>query len=121
MTDTNQPEKLTHFRKLFNPLYLGAHDLEFGKEYKVTIEKIDQNVEVIGEVGKKQSKAIIHFKGATKPMILNSVNSKMIAKVLGIKFIEKWIGGSVIIKVITEKNFGEEMEVIRVMNKKACA
>jgi hypothetical protein len=119
MTDqATQPEKLTHFRKLFNPLYLGAHDLEFGKEYKVAIEKIDQNVEVIGEGGKKQAKAIIHFKGSAKPMILNSVNSKMIAKVLGEKFIEKWIGGSVIIKVVIEKNFGEDMEVIRVMNKK---
>jgi len=119
MTDTNQPEKLTHFRKLFNPLYLGAHDLEFGKEYKVTIEKIDRDIEVVGEGGKKQKKPIIYFKGAAKPMILNSVNSKMISKVLSEKMIERWIGQSVIIKVINEKNFGEEIDVIRVMNKKA--
>lgn len=119
MTDTTQqPEKLTHFRKLFNPLYLGSHDLEPGKEYTVTIEKIDRDIEVIGEGGKKQKKAIIHFKGATKPMILNSVNSKMLAKICGSKYIEQWIGKSCTIKVVVERNFGEDMDVIRVMNKK---
>lgn len=109
----------THFRKLFNPLYLGSHDLEPDKEYKVTIEKIERDIEVIGDGGKKQKKAIIHFKGASKPMILNSTNSKMIAKVTGSKYIEEWIGKSVIIKVLQEKSFGEMMDVIRVLNKQA--
>ena len=112
-------ETKTHFRKLFNPLYLGAHDLEQGKEYKVSIEKIDRDVEVIGEGGKKQKKAIVHFKGATKPMILNSVNSKMIAKLSGTNFIEEWVGKAFIIKVVQERNFGELMDVIRVLNKPA--
>lgn len=117
MSEQQQPK--THFRKLFNPLYLGSHDLEQGKEYKVTIERIDKDVEVIGEGGKKQKKPIIHFKGASKPMILNSTNSKMIWKLAGSKFIEDWIGLTVIIKVVVERSFGEDMDVIRVLNKKA--
>ena len=112
-------ETKTHFKKLLNPLYLGSHDLEKDKEYKVTIEKIVQDVEVIGEGGKKSKKAICHFKGANKPMILNATNMKMIAKVLNSPMIEDWIGKTVIIKVIQERSFGELMDVVRVMNKQA--
>ena len=110
-------EQKTHFRKLFHPLYLGSHDLEIGKDYTVTIEKIDQDVEIIGDGGKKQKKPVIHFKGASKPMILNSTNSKMIAKLTGSKFIEDWVGKQVIIRVVQERSFGELMDVIRVLNK----
>ncbi len=88
-------ENKTHFKKLLNPIYLGSHDLEPNKEYKVTIDRIQQDVEVIGDGGKKQKKAICHFKGASKPMILNATNMKMISVVLGSKFIEDWIGKSV--------------------------
>jgi hypothetical protein len=95
-------ENKTHFRKLLNPLYLGSHDLEPDKEYKVTFERIDRDVEVIGEGGKKQKKPVAHFKGASKPMILNATNLKM----------------SVIIKVVQERSFGEMMDVIRILNKK---
>jgi hypothetical protein len=112
-------EQKTHFRKLFNPLYLGSHDLEPDKEYKVTIERIERDVEVIGDGGKKQKKPIIYFKGAQKPMILNSTNSKMIMKVTGSKYIEDWVGKSIIFKVMQEKSFGEIMDVIRVLNKQA--
>jgi hypothetical protein len=51
-------------------------------------------------------------------MILNATNMKMIAAVLGSKFIEDWIGKSVIIKVLQERNFGEVMDVVRVINRK---
>ena len=110
-------EQKTHFRKLFNPLYLGSHDLEFGKEYTLTIQKIEKDVEVIGDQGKKQKKAIIYFEKAPKPMILNSTNAKMIAKVLNTKFVEDWYGKQITLKVVQEKSFGELMDVIRVLNK----
>jgi hypothetical protein len=112
-------ENKTHFKKLLNPLYLGSHDLEPNKDYKVTIEKIERDVEVIGEGGKKQKKAICHFVGGKKPMILNATNMKMIAVVTGSKFIEDWITKSVIIKVVQERTFGEMLDVIRVQNKQA--
>jgi hypothetical protein len=112
-------ENKTHFKKLLNPMYLGSHDLEPNKEYKVTIERIDRDVEVIGDGGKKQKKAICHFKGASKPMILNATNMKMISVVLGSKFIEDWMGKSVLIAVKQERSFGEMMDVVRVLNKQA--
>jgi hypothetical protein len=111
-------EQKTHFKKLLNPKYLGSHDLEPNKEYTVTIERIERDVEVIGDGGKKQNKSICHFKGASKPMILNATNMKMISAVLGSKFIEDWIGKAVIIKVLQERNFGEVMDVVRVINRK---
>ena len=112
-------EQKTHFRKLLNPLYLGSFDLDPNQEYKVTIEKIDRDIEVIGDGGKKQKKAIVHFKGATKPMILNATNMKMIAKVSGSKFIEDWIGKTFILKVTQEMAFGEKIDVCRILNKQA--
>jgi len=110
-------ENKTHFKKLLNPLYMGSHDLELNKEYKVTFERIERDVEVIGEGGKKQKKPIAHFKGAGKPMILNATNMKMVAVVTGSKYIEDWIGKTVVIKVIQERTFGEMLDVVRVQNK----
>jgi hypothetical protein len=111
-------EQKTHFKKLLNPKYLGSHDLEPNKEYIVTIERIERDVEVIGDGGKKQNKSICHFKGASKPMILNAKNLKMMSIVLGSKFIEDWLGKSVIIRIEQERNFGEMMDVVRVINRK---
>jgi hypothetical protein len=112
-------EQKTHFKKLLNPMYLGSHDLDPTQEYKVTIERIERDIEVIGDGGKKQKKAIAHFKGASKPMILNATNMKMIAKVSGSKFIEDWIGKTFILKVTQERSFGEIMDVVRILNKQA--
>lgn len=111
-------QQKTHFKKLLNPKYLGSHDLEEGKEYKVTIEKFERDVEIIGDGGKKQKKSIVYFAGATKPMILNATNLKMISLVVGSKFIEDWIGKSLFIKVVQERAFGEMLDVVRVINKK---
>lgn len=110
-------EQLTHFKKLLNPKYLGSHDLEPDKEYPVIIERYNKE-EVIGDAGKKSDKTICYFKGGQKGLILNATNLKMMSKVLGSKYIEHWIGKTVILKVVQEKAFGETMDVIRVLNKK---
>ena len=114
-------ENKTHWKKLMNPKYLGSYDLEPDKEYKVIIERVDRDIEVIGDRGKKEKKGIIHFKGASKPLILNATNAKMITKVFGTPNIEDWIGRTCIIKVVKEKtNFDPEpIDVIRVLNKQA--
>lgn len=108
----------THFKKLLNPKYLGSHDLDPDKEYRVKIEKFERDVEIIGDGGKKQKKSIVHFAGASKPMILNATNLKMISVVIGSKYIEDWIGKEITIKVVQERAFGEILDVIRVLNKK---
>lgn len=129
MTDeaANQPEetpqqpKGTHWKKLMNPKYLGSYDLEFGKEYHVKIERIEKAVDIIGDKGKKEKKPILHFVGASKPLILNPTNAKMMTVVSGTPEIEGWIGKTFVIKVVKEKtNFDPQpIDVIRVMNKKA--
>ena len=111
-------ENKTHFKKLLNPKYLGSHDLEENKEYKVKIDRFERDVEIIGDGGKKQKKSIVYFSGATKPMILNATNLKMISLVTGSKYIEDWIGKEVFIKVVQERAFGEMLDVVRVLNKK---
>ena len=103
-----------------NPKYLGAYDLEFDKEYTFIIERIERDIEIVGESGRKDKKPIVHIRGGKKPWILNPTNSKMLTIVLGSPFIDDWIGKPFIIKVVKEKTkFSPELiDVIRVMNKK---
>jgi len=86
-------ESLTHWRKGFNPLYLGAYSLApTYKDWILTISNVQQDVEVVDQDGKKGYAMICHFVENCKPMILNATNSKVIVKISKSEFIEKWIG-----------------------------
>lgn len=105
----------THYKKLDNPNYLGAYSLMDGEEQpKDLIVKITKvcNEDVVSANGTEQCK-IAHFHGQ-KPMILNSINSKTIAKVVGSPYIEDWVGQNITLYVAKIKAFGESMEALRV-------
>lgn len=106
-------EKLTHWRKLHNPDYLGAYALEPGKDLVATI-KVVRNETVTGSDGKKEECMVMYFEGNVKPMIVNSTNSKTISKVLGTPYIEKWAGGKIQLFATNVKAFGEVVEALRV-------
>lgn len=110
-------EKVTHWKKLTNPHYLGAHDLQPGQEVKVTIEKV-QVEKVKGTDGKDEDCVVCYFVGAKKPMILNKTNMKMIQKVHATPYIEQWAGKAVYLRPEKVKAFGEVVDALRIMNKK---
>lgn len=116
-TGTTVPQKVTHWKKLTNPNYLGSHDLQPGQEARITIESISKEP-VKGADGKEEMCIVAKIKGA-KPLILNKTNCKIIARVLDTPYIEEWAGKQVIIYVAKGvKAFGEIVDAIRVKAQK---
>lgn len=116
-TTANQTTPVTHWKKLTNPNYIGAHDFQPGQELTITIESVGNEM-VKNMDGKDESCIVARIKGAKKPLILNKTNCKLISKVLGTPYIEQWGGGKVILYVAKVKAFGEVVDAIRVKNQK---
>lgn len=104
---------LTHWKKLTNPLYLGAYSIEDGQDLVLTIKTVTQEV-VMGADGKKEDCTVCYFSDAEKPMILNSTNCKVISKLANTPYIEKWTGLRIQIGVEKVKAFGDVVEALRV-------
>lgn len=115
--EAKTPEKVTHWKKLTNPNYIGAHDLQPGQEVKITIKSVAQEM-VKGQDGKEEQCVVARLEGAKKPFILNKTNMKIITKVLDTPYIEEWSGKSVIIYAAKVKAFGEMVDALRVKNQK---
>ena len=105
-------EKLTHWKKLINPDYLGAYSLDGMKELNVTIEKVVREM-VTGTGGKKEECTVAYLKNQ-KPFIINRTNGKTITKVLKTPYVEEWCGKSITLYATTTKVAGEEVECLRV-------
>ena len=110
---------VTHWKKLTNPNYIGAHDLQPGQEVKITIKSVAKEM-VKGVDGKEEELIVARLeKTATgKPMILNKTNCRIISKVLDTPYIEEWAGRSVIIYSAKVKAFGDFVDALRVKNQK---
>ena len=111
------PDKLTHWKKLNNPDYIGAYAFEPGETKTLAIQKVTREI-VKGPDGKSEECTIVHWRESEKPLILNVTNAKAIQKVSGTPYIEKWPGVRVIIGVEAVKAFGEVVEAVRVKKTK---
>ena len=111
----------THWKKLTNPNYVGAHDLQPGQELTVTIESITNEPvkHFDGKSVKEDNCIIARFKGAKKPMILNKTNCKIIAKNVGSNFTEDWVGKSITIYATNVRVGAEVVEGLRIKNTKS--
>lgn len=105
----------THWKKIVSdPNYLGEADFNEGEEKVATIKEIRRSVTVKTAEGEAQ-KAVLYFKEAIKPMILNATRSKAIQKVSGSKYVEDWPGTRIILYVDDNvKAFGELVSAVRV-------
>lgn len=102
----------THWKQLINPDYLGAYSLDEGKDLNVTIESVSKEV-VTGAGGKKDECSVARIKGQ-KPFILNSTNSKTIARLCNSPYIEDWANLTITLFVSTTNLKGEQVECLRV-------
>lgn len=107
--------KVTHWKKLTNPNYIGSHDLQPGQELKLVIESVAQEM-VKGTDGKEEQCIVAKIKGAKKPMILNKTNCRIITKNLDTPYIEQWAGKEITIYSAKVKAFGEFVDALRVKN-----
>lgn len=105
-------EKLTHWKKLINPDYLGAYSLDGLPELNVTIEKVVREI-VTGTGGKKEECTVAYLQN-NKPFIINRTNGKTITKVLKSPYVEEWVGKSITLYATTTKVAGEDVECLRV-------
>jgi hypothetical protein len=94
----------------FPSKFMKASDLPEGTVVPFQIEEI--RMEEIGR--EKQTKPVIYFKGQEKGFVCNKTNANTIAKALGSRDTEDWIGKTIKLYQ-TEVQFGDEMvESIRV-------
>jgi hypothetical protein len=108
-------ETLTHWKKVRNPDYLGSYAMPpDGSEIILTISKA-QKESVAGTDGKKEDCLVIHFaEPGWKPMILNSTNAKVIQRLAGTPYIERWGGTRVQIYTAKVKAFGDVHDALRI-------
>lgn len=106
-------EKLTHWKKLVNPDYLGSYALEPGKDMTLTIKSCGLEM-ITGSSGKKEEKMVMHFMENVKPMIVNRTNSKTITKLYKTPYIEQWSGKKIILYARQITAFGEEVDALRI-------
>lgn len=107
-------EKLTHWKKLTNPDYLGAYALEPGQDLVVTIKSVANEL-VASADGKKETCMVMKFVENVKPMVLNATNSKTITKLFKTPYIEEWAGRKIQIYIQTGvKAFGDVVDALRI-------
>lgn len=105
--------KLTHWKKLVNPDFIGAYVLEPGKDLILTIKTA--SVEKFkGQDGKEQEGIILRFVEDSKPMILNRTNAKTVTKIHKTPYIEQWSGKQIQVYARQIRAFGEDMEALRI-------
>jgi len=107
--------KMTHWKKLTNPNYLGSYAFQPGEEKAVTIAAVGQEeVTNPAEPEKKENCIVAHFMQPEKPLILNKTNCRAIERLAGTPDIEKWPGVGIILCVQRVPAFGELVEAVRV-------
>ncbi len=104
----------TDYRKLYGKEWVGAWDLEDGKDKTVTITAVAGG-ELTSIGGRKSKKPCLSIKGTEKKLAINSTNGKTIAAMYG-KFIEDWVGKRITLyKSSTRSPDGDgEVECVRI-------
>lgn len=105
-----------HWKKMFNPDYIGAYELDNGQELILTIKSVKPEM-VTGERGKKEELLVARFYENVKPMILNKTNCKTIQKIYKTPNIEDWIGKKIQIFATTTPFGSEVVECLRIRPK----
>ncbi len=107
---------MAHWKKMFNPDYLGAYSIEDGKDIIGTIKSVAREM-VTGPGGKKEECTVCRFAERIKPMILNKTNCKAISKLYKTPDTDNWIGKKIQIYATTTKFAGEIVECLRIRDK----
>lgn len=105
-----------HWKKSFNPEYIGAYAFNPGEEKVGTIASVREE-QVVGAEGKKETCLVARFEEKDLlPLILNVTNCKMITKVYKTPYREDWIGKQIVMRVKQVKAFGDVVEAVRIKN-----
>ncbi len=111
--DSQNPTKLTHWKKEFNPDFLGSWSLDGGEDIVLTIKKTGRTKVKSQQNPKGEDCFAAWFKETDKPMILNVTNCRIIGKLYS-NYIETWIGKKIQLYVKEVSAFGEVVEALRI-------
>lgn len=110
------PEQLTHWKKTFDPNYLGTYALKPGEILVATVDHVEMRDVFNPARQKEESKTVLFFREKDiKPMILNNTNCKAISKVAGSPYMEQWSGVKIQIHTEVVKVRGETTDGLRVI------
>lgn len=104
---------MPHWKKAFNPDYLGSWSLENGQDMILTIKSVGVET-VTGEGGRKEECLVARFCEDVKPMILNKTNCKTISKIYKNPDYLSWFGKKIQIYQDKTKFAGEFVECLRI-------
>lgn len=108
----------THFKKFYDPNYLGAYAIEEGEEPIYTIKAVKREKLTLPN-GDKDDATVVYFKEKkAKPLVLNVTNAKTIKKIYGTPYIEDWVGKKIQLYVTKVKAFGELTDAVRIRPRK---
>lgn len=112
---TEQAPKIkTHWKQLIDPRFLGVYALPNGEDMTVTINYVQK--ETITMMGGKKEDHSLAYMVETKPLILNSTNSKTIEKLYG-PYIEDWSGKRITLYASTTKLGHDVVDCLRIRPK----
>lgn len=105
----------THYKNLGTPPdYLGAYAFEPREEKTGTIARVCTE-QVTGMDGRANACVVCHFQEqGLKPMVLNSTNCQIIAKLYGTPYVEEWVGKKIVIRVQKVRAFGGVSDGLRI-------
>ena len=107
-------EELTgDFRKYMDKNFLGAWDVPDGKDLVLTIDHCEQN-DVKNERGSQKKLTLYFVERDYKPMILNTTNSKRIAKAYNSTRVEDWKHKKISIYTERVTAFGGTTDALRI-------
>ena len=122
MSNLKQNKAMTLYRKLFDPRFISAEDLD-GREVTLTIDKVDICNDIHNtETNKIEEKPILVFvekhrdgkyKGEPIKMVLNKTNAKKIAELYG-RHYEGWSGKRILLYPTSIKAFKQVLDAIRI-------
>lgn len=96
---------------VFKGSYLKADDLQ-NRRVKVTIA--DVTMEEIGHDDKKENRAVAHFAGKDKGLVLNKTNWSILEEVCGSLDSDDWIGFTVTLYVAKVDYQGKRVPAVRI-------
>lgn len=102
-----------HWKKLFDPNFLGSWDLE-ENDLIVTVKSV--TFEKMHDVQNKTEieKPVINFLEDVKPFVLNPTNARTIERVMKSPRVENWKGNKIQLFKTQVKAFGGMVDAIRV-------
>lgn len=102
-----------HWRKFFNPKYIGEWDFEPGEEMIVQVKDIREE-DVMNPQGQTSKMLVVYFENGVKPLIVKPTNAKAITKALGSPLVGDWIGKKLQLYVTPVSAFGGTSNAVRV-------